>query len=368
MKRNAAWMLVAMSITFASGCASVRSAQLADGVNRDPSERQGGLVYYLPTQLFELTLTVSEKTAAPKKDAGEADGATQAKPQNGMGAQTVDALTADVSLKATPAMADTGRAYVAQFRRNHAGINKMVVRTNANGLLTGNFVGSTTSQLSDTLKALAASAAQVRSSFTAPDLGPCSKPGIYKWVFGPSIANDVQNSLAACGLTVAIARSSAGLLDTKTIQPDWKGVKSGVGAGFFYRQKLPFIVKITHGTRSYLFYEAIAGEHSPVEFMPIPKALFATVSWKIDFVDGIPTMYDLDASGDYLGFFKLPADIIGAYSDAIAAGFNQDKAALKSEQEFLDQAAKLAASQAKYEACRAAAQGGDPEKIKTACN
>lgn len=365
MKRNAAWMLMAMWITLASGCASVRSAQLAGGGGRSSSEQQGGLVYYLPTQFFELTLTVSEKAADPKKDSGKGDGAAQSNPPK----QSADALTADVSLRATPAMADTSRAYVAQFRRNHAGINKMVVRANANGLLTGNFVGSTTSQLTDTLKALAASAAQVRSSFTAPDLGPCSKPGVYKWVFAPSIAGDVQKSLKACGLTVEIARSSSGLLlGVPAVQPSWKGVKSGIGAGFFYRQKLPFIVKITHDTRSYIFYESIAGDHSPVEFMPIPRSLFATVNWKMDFVDGIPTMYDLDASGDYLGLFKLPADIIGAYSEAIAAGFNRDKATLKSEQEFLEQAAKLAASQAKYEDCRAAAQGGDPEKIKTACN
>lgn len=368
MKRNAAWMLIAMWITFASGCASVRSEQLAGGDIRSPSERQGGLVYYLPTQLFELTLSVSEKAVTPKKDTRKAEGAAQAKPEKEAGSEVADTHTADVSLRATPAMADTGRAYVAQFRRNHAGINKMIVRTNASGLLTGNFVGSTTSQLTETLKALATSAAEIRTSLTAPDLGLCSKPGVYKWVFGPSISDDVQKSLNACGLTVEIARSSNGLLGAPEVQPSWKGVKSGIGAGFFYRQKLPFIVKITHDTRSYIFYESIAGDQSPVEFMPIPRSLFATVNWKIDFVDGIPIMYDLDASGDYLGLFKLPADIIGAYSEAIAAGFNRDKAALKSEQEFLDQAAKLAASQAKYEACRAAAQGGDPEKIKTACN
>lgn len=364
MKRNAAWMLMAMSITLASGCASVRSAQLTSGGSRNSSKQQGGLVYYLPIQFFELTLTVSEKAADPKKDSGKGDDAAKPNPSK----QAADALTADLSLGHTPAMADTGQAYVAQFRRNHAGINKMVVRANADGLLTGNFAGSTTSQLTDTLKALAANSALVRSSFTAPDLGQCSKPGVYKWVFGPSIENNVKESLEACGLTIEITRLSNGKIDVPTVQSSWKGVKSGVGAGFFYRQKIPFIATITHDKSSYIFYESIAGDQSPVEFMPIPRSLFATVNWKIEFVDGIPTMYDLDASGDYLGLFKLPADIIDAYSEAIGAGFDRDKATLQSEQQFLEQAAKLAASQAKYEACRAAAKDGDAEKIKTACN
>lgn len=359
MNRKNVWLAVAFCMLTASGCASVSSARLTDGSARDISKRQGGLVYYLPTQRFELTLTVGKKESP--KATGNSDAAAAAG----------DSISADVSLKATPMMADTSRAYVAQFRRNHAGINKMIVRTSANGLLTGSFVGSTTSQLSETLKALAASTAEVKTSLLNPSLGACSRPGVYKWVFGPVLSNGVKSSLTSCGLkvdvdTLGAAAKTASL--TNAEQPAWKGDWSERWPGFFYRQRLPFIVSVEQGSQTYTFYEAIAGDHSPVEFMPIPRALFATVNWKIDFEDGIPKMYDLDASGDYLGLFKLPADIISAYSDAVASGFNRNKAVAKSEQEFLDQAAKLAASQAKYEACRTAAQGGDPEKIKAACN
>lgn len=368
MDRKNVWLAGAFCMMTASGCASVSSARLADGGSRDMSKRQGGLVYYLPMQKFELTLTVIQKEAEKKDVAKEGD-RKQAKAGSDALVPASGSISADVSLKATPMMADTSRAYVAQFRRNHAGINKMIVRASANGLLDGNFAGSTTSQLSETLKALAATAAEARISFLNPSLGSCSEPGVYKWVFGATLSKDVESSLASCGLTVDVdALSAAATTTAPSSQPVWKGNWSEHWPGFFYRQRLPFVVSVKQGNKTYKFYEAIAGDHSPVEFMPIPRAIFATVNWKIDFEDGVPKMYDIDASGDYLGLFKLPADVISAYSDAIVSGFDQDKAVAKSEQDFLDQAAKLAASQAKYEACRTAAQGGDPEKIKAACN
>ncbi|NOT87919.1 MAG: hypothetical protein HOP03_07040 [Lysobacter sp.] len=328
-----ALLLIAVSV---GGCASIRSTKLPQSNNSNP---QGGMVYYLPTQQLELTMTVDDKGAR-------------------------------LSLAASRAMADVGHKYVAQFRRNHVGTNKFVVKANAEGLLAGELSGSTVGNLGEAIQALAASSAGTRTLDHPRSENKCKENGTYKWVLGPDIDAATTMALGNCGLVVGLQPPNS----TPAAAPT--GDHLSQGPGFFYRQKQPVVVKVTHTStdaakkttsQDFVFYESIAGAHSPVEFMPVPRTLFATTQWKLSFDNGIPTVYDIDAGGDLIGLFKLPAEVVAAYSDAVAAGFTREKTSLGNETAYLEQLNKLALQQAKNEACRLAVQGGDNDKIKAAC-
>ena len=326
------------------GCASIRSTQLPEGSER--GNKQGGMVYYLPTQQLELTMTVDDKGAR-------------------------------LSLSPSKAMADVGNKYVAQFRRNHVGTNKFVVKANADGLLSGELSGSTVGNLGEAIKALATSTAGIQM-LNSRSGDKCKEKGVYKWVFGVTVDLATEAALQSCGLKIDPRRLDGTPYSKENTPGALVATGSGMsdGPGFFYRQKLPVMVKVTHTatdasnasvSQEFVFYESVVGSHSPIEFMPVPRTLFATTQWKLNFDNGIPTVYDIDAGGDLIGLFKLPAEVVGAYSDAIAAGFTKEKTSLSNETAYLEQLNKLALQQARNEACRAAVQNGDSDKIKAAC-
>lgn len=336
-RKLAGTMIVAMLLC-ATGCASIRSTKQP----QDEKPIDGGMIYYLPMQKFELTLTVDDKGSR-------------------------------LSLIASRSMPDTEHRYVAQFRRNHVGSGKLAVKATPDGLLSGELAGSTTGQLDEALKALASSAGAIRT-MNAPAGDACKDKGVYKWVFDADISKSVETALWACGLVVSAKKSGSGEYPATTPTMGWKGVgtKSVRGAGFFYRQRMPFVVTVNHtpgggASQAYEFYESIAGNHSPVEFMPIPRTLFAVTQWKVTFDHGLPTVYDIEAGGDLIGLFKLPAAVVSAYSTAIGDGFRRRKDTSVAEAAYLEQINKLAVQQAKYEICRAAVRAGDSDKIKDAC-
>lgn len=338
--RQMTGMIAVAALSCSAGCASIRSTRLPPDTTT--KKVQGGMVYYLPTQRFELTLTVDDKGS-------------------------------HLALAASKAIPDTKHRYVAQFRRNHVGSNKLAIKSSVDGLLSGELTGSTTGQLSDALKALASSAGAIRPMNASAE-NACKAKGVYKWVFGPDIPAELVTALNACGLEVSPKKPDGGQYDVSTLTTDWKGVSDNTvqGTGFFYRQRMPFVIEVTHTTsagaaQTFLFYESIASDHSPIEFMPVPRTLFATTQWKVMFDQGVPTVYDIEAGGDFIGLFKLPADVITAYSTAIGEGFKRRKETSAAEAAYLEQVNKLAVQQAKYDICRAAVQSGDNDKIKTAC-
>jgi hypothetical protein len=173
-----------------------------------------------------------------------------------------------------------------------------------------------------------------------------------------------------CGLSVTIDNLGASDKPSdKDSMVQWRGVNDrGDGHGYFYRQRRPVQVTVTSddGQRKVFVVSLIDGR-SPTAYLPIPRTLFAEATWSVSFTDGSPTVFDVNAGGDVLGLAKLPADVLKAYSEAVTAGLNDRKGMATAETEYLKQLAALATQQAKYEACRAAAQGGDPGKIQDAC-
>lgn len=328
-------VLMALSV---GGCASIRSVRLSD----EKTPERGGMVYYLPTQQLELTMIVDDKGA-------------------------------NLSLNASKAMADVDYKYIAQFRRNHVGTNEFEVKANADGLLSGEISGSTTGNLGDAIKALASTAGGFRALNT-PDADKCKQKGTYKWVFGLTSDTMPTAALRDCKLAIVVSGLDGKVYSNDQNKREWSGTDGGkAGTGFFYRQRLPVVVTVKYtptggAQQDFVFYESIVGKHSPTEYLPVPRTLFATSHWKLTFDNGVPTVYDIDAGGDLIGVFKLPAEVLVAYSDAVAAGFTKKKTSLANEIAYLEELNKLALQQSKNEACRVALQTRDDDKIKAACN
>jgi hypothetical protein len=312
------------------GCASIKSTKIETSASTPD-----GLVYYLPTQQLELTLTVTDKERS-------------------------------IDLAPTTVVPDITARYVVRYERNQIGTNVLLVGIGTNGLLTGDGSGSTTGQITEVLQGLVSTLGALHSrEIHLTDL--CKTPGVYRWVFDP-FNMPAERDWGRCGLEV-----DATTVDGADITPTSNyglGVSAGKvhGTGYFYRQALPLRVVVTDADETKVFYPSIVSHRSPTHFLPIPKTLFATTSWKITFSNGIPTLYEVHSGGDALGLVKLPADIISAYSTAVTAGFTQKKGATTEEIAYLAELNKLAVQQAKLEACQAAVRGGDLKAINEACN
>lgn len=357
--------LTALSIASA-GCAPIRSTKLpAMNSQSEVVKTQGGMVYHLPMQRLKLTLTVTAGTG----------GAPQ---------------TRTITVAPTTAFADPGARYVAQYRRNQIGSNTLKIGVNADGLLSGEQKGTNTPQVAQFLAQLASGTERMFAS-KANNPG-CAQAGSYEWVLDagdghtatssgiqpmtvlrePADAEQSGRSTAdlPCGLSVTIDNLGASDKPSdKDSMVQWRGVNDrGDGHGYFYRQRRPVQVTVTSddGQRK-VFVVSLVDRRSAIAFLPIPRTLFAEATWSVSFTDGSPTVFDVNAGGDVLGLAKLPADVLKAYSQAVTAGLNDRKGIATAETEYLKQLAALAAQQAKYEACRAAAQGGDLGKIQDAC-
>lgn len=335
--RILSFVVVSLSIAMV-GCASIRSSSLPE--NDSKKAKQGGIVYYMPMQRLKLTLTVAVDT----KDKQQ--------------------VTRTVEISTTPTFADTNERFVAQYRRNQIGSNMLKVSANVDGLLSGDASGSTSPQIAAFLGSIASGTRNVMAlSMPTESVLGCTSPGVYEWVFDVPPAGKLPDGMLACGLNI-----EANSLGTAPLRQKWKSVNRHTqGPGYFYRQKHPVEVTISSGKQHKVFYFSMVDKQSPIEFLPIPRTVFADTTWKVTFTEGSPTVYDVNAGGDALGLVKLPADVLKAYSQSLLAGLNEKKDVAGAETQYLQQLNALAAQQAKYELCRTAVQSGDSDKIKAAC-
>jgi hypothetical protein len=372
-----------------AGCASIRSTKLPMA-GKPQAATAGGMVYYLPMQRLELTLTVSEQKpdadGAGKKQEQAADAGTKQQKNQADKKPTPPAappkLARNITISESRVFGDPDARYVAQYRRNHIGSNALKVTTNVDGLLSGEGSGSTTSGVAEFLRA-AADLQGTSFSFTATDRETgletkpnlCAKAGVYKWTFDAKLSSQIEQALRQCQIEVSVcdpgnSTETCALSDQSPPDQSWKYAnRENYGRGYFYRQKRTFEIRTRDELRNIqqVFYVSLAGRHSPTEFMPIPRTVFADTDWKVGFTDGIPTVYDIKAGGDVLGLVKLPAEVVKAYSEAVLAGVKRKGQLAEEEVKSLQQLNALAAQQVKYEACRAAAQTGEKDKIEAAC-
>ena len=346
------WLLV-LSLPFVvAGCASIRSASVAE-----MAQEPHGLVYYMPTQFLVLTLTVSDTKTTQGKN-------------------TTTTSARAVALTQTPALADTTRRFVLEFRRNHVGTAKANIGIGSDGLLTGSLEGSSTGKIKETLEGLAGSSAWLRSDSVAVSaannpLAPpnlCAAPGTYVWVLDANGGQKQAPHSKGKALTLADCRLQflPNTLFAGSAPASQSPAESG--PGIYYRQALPLLVVVQDdlANTAYSATPVIVGPHSPVHFLPIPRTLLSTVGWKLTFANGVPTKYDIDASSDILSLVTLPADVLAAYSKALTAGLTARKGDADAEVNYLKAMALLEA-QRKEEACRQARASGDPSRISAAC-
>lgn len=355
-----------------SGCASLKTTYLEAYKPAPP-----GLVYHLPTQKLQLTLTVTkaeidnekkeEQAGDDKRSNGDKNKEDKLSASNRHAVSNKSKLIRVITLEKTEPVADLSARYVVEYRRNHAGTNLLEVRIGENGLLTGESLGKTTPQISDLIKGAALNFGTTAVTALRND---CGKIGIYRWTFDPyNIPNNLEPEWTDCGIDVSLVLPSCGN------SPNCKSTQSTTNentkykAGYFYRQGLPLQVtvsdKITQ-IRS-IYYPTLVSSQSPTYFLPIPKTVFAPVEWKVAFNNGIPTLYKIESGGDVLGMIKLPGEIVQAYSDALLSGIHRKTTAAKDEAAYLDELNKLAQSEAKRTACQAAVATGDLEVIKATC-
>jgi hypothetical protein len=317
------------------GCAAVTTSEITDNTIVPK-----GLVYYLPTQQLILKLTVGDDNRTV----------------------TVDTSTI---------VADTSHRFIARYQRNAVGATKTNILINTNGLLSGQGSGETVGGLTDILKAIAADAGAIRSGGFELQLASmsgvppkedtanaCAKKGVYSWEFDPyDINQSTLDAWRSCQIdsVVAVQLDGKPLLSRQSerLLPD-------NSAGYYYRQALPVLIKVSDQKKPLLFYRSIVSAHSPTEFLPIPTAAFSDAKWNITFDNGMPTAYNPDAGSELTGLLTAPTSVIESYTTALTAGITRRG----SNRQAID---KKEAQDAQHSLCMAAVAGGDMVKIKSAC-
>lgn len=301
-----------------------------------------------------------------------------------------------IEVKEGDAYADLSKRYVLRMPANALAKRSIKIGVTPQGLL-GSATAESKSQASEVLKALAASKGIMGTRAFTPDakVPECELGRTYTLVLPVKEAVAATEAKSLCGFEIRIERFGGSLSEPKaetTEAADTKGSATAsdksktdtlVGSakddkkqhpGVFYRQALPYLVKVSDpktGAASpstqFLVYSP---SDAPVLFLPAKKSLFAADN-KMDvaFTDGVLTSYSQDIDGEVVALAKLPADILGAYFEAIGAIFPKKTSSLKTEKEYLEASNALALAKLQEQKCRDVLDNDNStdDEIKTAC-
>ncbi|MDN3922525.1 hypothetical protein [Roseateles violae] len=318
------YVVLAICSPMLLACASIDSIQ---------SDAPGdGLVYYMPNKDFIVTVV--------NNDSG-----------------------VSASIESSAAYPDLSQPYVLNFNRNWIGKNEIKVGVGASGLLTS-AKSTTTSGISDVLKNLAASFGAAAAMTDPTKEGPCPK-GSFTYVVQLKSRVEKDRKLA-CGLSVVFEPLRwPAETESKPVTKDELS-KGRQGTGIFYRQEEPYLVQVV-STSEPSKISASAIKFSPSQattrFLPIAKTLFASNEAEFAFTDGMPTKYDQNADGELIGLLKLPADVIGAYFEAMGKIFTSFKGKDEGQASVLAAETQLELAKIKYAACAKAIQAKDDKLI-----
>ncbi|MES2040099.1 MAG: hypothetical protein V4495_19965 [Pseudomonadota bacterium] len=331
---------VAALASICAGCSSFTTHQLRAG------ESNEGLVYFLPKKDVLITLTV-----ASGKLTGMTFGTTTAYPDHSV-------------------------SYVINHSSN--GLAKNVTSFEIkNGLLTST-TGTTTSGVSDALKNLAASSAQLRTSRNLSDqkdLSVCGSDGNHTY----RVLSE-NSSHSICGIKITIEKlapdtnqnkSEEGSKRDKAVHNNAAGETQVTTkqdpSGIYYRQIQGMLVT---GTGQGLNSASIVYVPAPpTYFLPAGHSFFANNTAEITLEDGVPTKFKRDADGEVIALLKLPADVIAAYFTAIGGVFDAFKTRDNKESAALQESLKLESVRQKYAVCLAAIKASDDDLIsKLGCD
>ena len=260
----------------------------------------------------------------------------------------------NIALAATDAYADLTKAYALRYEYNLLAKNKLEIDVNLAGLLTSS-KASTTGEIAGAFKDLGTAAGTLRGlglgpegkkAVSTPEV-ECTNDGTRIFAFDEPAT---KGSVCKGKIDVSIQPLWVAPAKDKVINTSRQEDKSA-HSGIFYRQNRPYLV-IAAGEGFNAANIVFAPAIDEVLFLPIARTVFTTNDAQITLTDGgVPSKYDQDTDGELLGLFKIPANIIGAYFDAIGNLFGRFSTRDKADAGQLSDALKLELAKQKYEAC-----------------
>jgi hypothetical protein len=344
-----------ISLLSLSSCSSTQSTNGNSEAYRGSNTPPDGLSYFMPMRDIIVTLTVAEqpkptppKQTPPKPNSGKPSTKTAVDASG----ETKPKLMRTITVKSTPSYPDLSTRYVLWKGNNPLGKNTLNVAITDSGLLTSS-VSKAESGVSEAFKSLATIAAQFSvKGLTEENIDKDNCPDIGVYPVIQTIGKETSETI--CGLDISIAPLGGKV----NFEASTLATAAGNHSGIFYRQNLPYRVKVVDGastTETIIFSPNL----SPVQFLPVSKSFFSGNDADFGFVEGVPTKYNQVTQGEIVALLKLPADIIGAYFGAVGSIFDSFKTTDSKETAALTQSLQLELEKAKYDACLAAIDDDD---------
>jgi hypothetical protein len=308
-----------------SGCASIYSAPYETG--------SSGLTYYMPNRDILLTITV----------------------EKGYGTE--------IAITRSESYPDMSKVYNLSHSGGIFGKNVADVQI-TQGLIKAS-KSTMTSNVNDVFKNAASSVATLKfkSKNNAPAGGPVKNPcsdGDHKFRIPARITKTPE---LLCNVKISVTNISEATGSTKSEYASRNGTKAGI----YYRQNIPFLISAESPQGNDQVSKTNAIVFSPsgsdTYFLPISKTFFANNAADFSFEDGVPTSYKQDTDGEAIALLKLPADIFGAYFEAIGKVFDAFQSKDTKSESAMQSNLALEIMKQKYNNCMEAVQAGDQEKL-----
>lgn len=332
-------LCIALCVFALCGCASVYSTK--DAVS------DVGLVYYMPKQDIQITVT----TAGGK-------------------------LT-QIAAAPTSPYADRSITYALEYRRHPIAKNSLDVVIGPAGLLTS----ADSSQTGDTSLAFGSlgSIAGFVQSFgvqadAASDVlklsGECSADGSHTYIVTLPVPSHEKDRPKICG----------GKVTYKIVPLGWKSTASAdkVGpaamtnqpskqpiAGLYYRVNLPYHVTLDVADGLHVEHIVLSPSESRDYLLPVAQSFFANTDSKIAFANGtgVPSKYLQNTDGEIAALLKIPATILTTYFAAIGQVFTGFSTNAAGEKTLLESTTAAQLARLKFDACLRAIESKDTVMI-----
>lgn len=307
-----------------TGCSSLNSAPF--------SKSEKGLTYYMPKKDIKVTVVREESKTT-------------------------------VTIGTTDAYADHEHPFILNYERSLLARTELKVGVNTAGLLTST-KSVTTPSIGDALKSIASSlGASKRYSTLSTEQTECPK-GTFTHIYTLPLDSKIDQP---CGLKVAIAPMFKVSKEESLLMARKPAEGLPGSSGIFYRQDLPYLVHVIDQSGKGVNTTDVVSSpsESPIRLLPVARTLFAINTADFAFTDGVPTKFDQDSDGEFLAALKIPADVIGAYFEAVSKAFGDRKDASGKEADALLAKLQLELTKEKFKNCMDAIKKGDDTLVQT---
>jgi hypothetical protein len=315
------------------GCASVTSTM-------NPSETDGGLVYYMPKR--DIVITVN--------NAG--------------------GVIASITASPSVSYADRSKAYRLEYHRHPLAKNDLAIDVSEAGLLTS----SVSKQTGDAVAALAGLgtlAGYIRGGSDiglqaaadglagAAAAGDCSAVGNHTFIVPAKTGDD-----SICEKTLAYKIERLGGDDDTKTGTNTSQRNDASSAGIFYRVNIPYKVTVS-SPKVHSETIVFSPSESKVYFLPIARTFFANNEATITLSNGagVPSRYSQNTEGEIAALLRLPATIAASYFAAIGELFSSFSTNKTSETTALNSTLALELTKMKVAACIDAIKERDTDRI-----